>query len=135
MKKYRSATDVWMLLLLFIPMAYPVYEGIATQDLGLVLTFAGITAFIGSLFLTITYIITEDTLIVGSGIFGKQKIAIADITSVCKSYNPLSAPALSINRLEIKYGQNYDYTLISPVRREEFVAELLKINPNIKVEI
>jgi hypothetical protein len=134
-KKYRSATDIWMVLLIFIPMVNPIYEGIVTKDFGLIFTFIGIILFIMSFFLMISYTITKDKLVINSGIFGKQKIAISKITSVRKTNNPLSAPALSINRLEVKFGTKYDYALISPVRREEFAAELLKINPNIKVEI
>lgn len=134
-KKYRSATDIWMLLLIFLPMMYPIYEGIATKDAGLILAFVGLILFILSFFMMISYEVNEDKLVIRTFIFGKQTIAIADITSVKKTYNPLSAPAMSINRLEIKYGTKYDYALISPVRRQEFIAELLKINPDIKVEI
>lgn len=134
-KKYRSATDIWMLLLIFIPFGYPIYEGIITKDLVLILTFVGIILLILSFLLMISYTIIDDSLIISSGLFGKQKIAISDITSIRKTNNPLSAPAMSINRLEIKYGHNFDYALISPVRREEFVEELSKINPDIKVEL
>ncbi|OYQ45940.1 hypothetical protein CHU92_01805 [Flavobacterium cyanobacteriorum] len=87
------------------------------------------------LFYSIKYIIDGNILHIKTGLFISGKINIQDIKSVTKTYNPLSAPALSINRLEIKYGNNYDYALISPKNREEFVQQLLSVNPAIKVKL
>lgn len=133
--KYRSKIDWWLAALVFLPILYPIYEGIITEDLTLVLIFAGINILLLWMFATTNYTIEGDILVIRCGFFSKQKIAISDITSIQKTNNPLSAPALSLRRLEIKYGRNYDYALISPVRREEFVEKLCEINPEIRVGI
>lgn len=135
MIKYRSKIDWWLMLIVFVPMLYPVYEGIITEDLTLVLIFMAINILLIWMFATTSYSIQGNMLIIRCGFFAKQKIAINDITSVQKTNNPLSAPALSLRRLEVKFGRNYDYALISPVRREEFVAELRKMNPDMHIDI
>lgn len=47
--------------------------------------------------------------------------------------NPLSAPALSIDRIEILYGK-YGIALVSPKNRVQFVKALLAENPGIEVD-
>ncbi|AZB41946.1 hypothetical protein CEF21_06370 [Bacillus sp. FJAT-42376] len=47
---------------------------------------------------------------------------------------PLSAPALSLDRLEITYGRSFDIAVVSPKEKQEFIDMLLKIQPDIKME-
>lgn len=62
-------------------------------------------------------------------------IPISDIIEVRKTHNPLSAPALSLDRLEIKYrvSGRIHKTLISPKMQDEFLALLKKKNESIKI--
>ncbi|MCB0443641.1 MAG: PH domain-containing protein, partial [Flavobacterium sp.] len=62
------------------------------------------------------------------------KIDIHSIKRIFKTNNPLSSPALSLDRIAIVYNK-YDEVLISPKFKKEFVDVLLKINPSIIVEI
>ena len=62
------------------------------------------------------------------------KVEIKSIKRIYKTRNPLSSPALSLDRIAIVYNK-YDEVLISPKNKKEFVEELLKINPDIVVEI
>ncbi|WP_456271222.1 PH domain-containing protein [Bacillus sp. AK031] len=63
----------------------------------------------------------------------RYKIDITSIKSVKPTRNPLSSPALSIDRLEIKYNK-WNTVLISPKDKERFIEELVKINPAIEVK-
>ncbi len=67
----------------------------------------------------------------------QQTLNIADILSVERSYNPLSAPAASLKRLCIHFPKNkkFPYLLISPVREQAFIKALKKVNPNICVHL
>ena len=49
----------------------------------------------------------------------RQTIALSDIHAVKPSHSPLAAPALSLNRLEIRYGRG-QMTLVSPKDRVGF---------------
>lgn len=62
------------------------------------------------------------------------KIDIQSIRKVYKTNNPISSPALSLDRIEIIYNK-FDSILISPKDKKSFVEDLLKINPNIDVRI
>lgn len=59
-------------------------------------------------------------------------IDINQIKSIEKSNSILSSPAASRKRISIKYGK-YDDILVSPKNQEDFIQELLKINPDIKL--
>lgn len=50
-----------------------------------------------------------------------------------KTMNPLSNPALSLKRMEITYGQ-YDFVLISPINRDQFMKELSTRCPNDEIK-
>jgi hypothetical protein len=52
-------------------------------------------------------------------------IPIDDIISTEPSHNPASSPALSLDRLVIRYGQGAEL-MISPKEMAEFIAELKK---------
>ncbi|SDX35051.1 PH domain-containing protein [Hymenobacter psychrophilus] len=59
------------------------------------------------------------------------RVPVQDITSMLPSYSPFSSPALSLDRLRVRYGQ-YNSVLISPADRVGFLAALLQLNPAIR---
>jgi hypothetical protein len=63
-------------------------------------------------------------------IIWKTKIDIKSIRKIYRTRNIISSPALSLDRIAIVYNQ-YDEVLISPINKEDFIEELMKINPNI----
>ncbi|MBD8069072.1 PH domain-containing protein [Bacillus sp. PS06] len=67
--------------------------------------------------------------------FIHRSIPINSIISVRPTFNPLSSPALSLDRLEINYqsGMVVDRIFISPQNRDHFIAALQETNPAIKV--
>ena len=64
----------------------------------------------------------------------RWKIDIMTIISIRKTRNPLSSPALSLNRLEIQYGK-WSTILISPKNEEQFCENLRKINSKININL
>jgi hypothetical protein len=92
-----------------------------------------VTFFMVLLLFGMRYEISEQFLIIKIGPISYGKIKLEDITSVERSYNPLSSPASSIKRLYIK-AKGKD-VLISPSNEKEFVRLLQTRNPNIAVSI
>jgi hypothetical protein len=88
--------------------------------------------FILHMFATTYYTISGDTLDVKSGFIIHTTIDINTITKITATRNMLSAPALSLDRLEIFYNK-YDSVLISPDDQAGFIAQLKSVNPNIAV--
>lgn len=68
------------------------------------------------------YVLTGDELLVRSGPF-RWRIPVREIRSVTPTRNPLSSPALSLDRLRIDFGSS-KWIMISPREREEFLREL-----------
>jgi hypothetical protein len=97
------------------------------------LIFASISAFIAWLWFRTYYEIGEEYLKIVSGPI-RSKVQICSITSIKRTRNPLSSPALSTERLEIKYGK-WNFVLISPQNEVEFCEILKKKNPNIGVDL
>ena len=60
-------------------------------------------------------------------------VDIFRITSVHKTRNPISAPALSLDRMEILYGNGLRHVIISPKDKMGFVHSLQTINKQITV--
>lgn len=134
MKTYRSKIDIWLLLLIFIPLGYPLVETIIEREWIVTAILLATIAFVVYLMFAIKYVISGDVLEVKAGFMRTTKVAIADIKSVEKNNNAMSSPAMSLKRLEIWYGNKYDSIVISPPDREAFVKELLKINPDITLK-
>lgn len=129
MKTFRSKIDWWLILLIVGIFSYPIIEGIQTHQYGLSMTMVVILIFMFWMFSKIKYVIDGTILKVWW-----IKIDIHSIKRIYKTNNPLSSPALSLDRIAIVYNK-YDEELISPKLKKEFVEELLKINPTIIVEI
>ena len=128
MQTFNSKID-WCLIILFvIVFGYPILDGLLSQQYGLSFTMFGFLVLIGILFSKIKYVIDGQILKIWW-----IKVEIKSIKRIYKTRNPLSSPALSLDRIAIVYNK-YDEVLISPKNKQEFVEELLKINPDILVE-
>ncbi|MBE98350.1 PH domain-containing protein [Flavobacterium coralii] len=132
---YKSKIDIWLLAVVFVPLVAVLLQVLLTFTWGLVALIAVIIAVMVYMFTTTKYVIDNNSLQVKIGVFEYTQVKISNITAVRKTNNPLSAPALSLKRLEVRYGKNFDYILISPKDREAFIEDLLKINPSIKTDV
>ena len=136
-KVYRSRISVLLVGLIlgvFIPAVIPMVKQSITPGLVIV---GGVFVFITFLLSGIRYIICDNKIYIKVWMFSCGSIEISYISSVKRSYNPLSSPAASLKRLRIDLigGSIFSYTLISPVREQEFIKELKSLNPNIVIKV
>ncbi|WP_284652901.1 PH domain-containing protein [Flavobacterium terrisoli] len=129
MQVYRSKIDWWLIIVIFIVFAYPMIEGILSKDYVMFSVSFGILTLVFLMFKSIKYKIEGENLHIWW-----TKIDIKTIKKIYSTHNPLSSPALSLDRIAVVYNK-YDEILISPKERQAFVQELLKINPNIEVKL
>ncbi len=81
-------------------------------------------ALYGLLVFPMRYGIAQNELIIRFGII-RQHIQLDAIQEVVPTHNPLSAPALSLDRLAIRTGTGlFSGTMISPADRETFLSNL-----------
>lgn len=81
-----------------------------------------VTVLLFSIFKATYYIVSDDTLRIVSGPF-RWTIALADIRDITPSRNPLSSPALSLDRLKISLGKR-KFMLVSPDDKEGFIRAI-----------
>lgn len=96
-------------------------------------TIAGSLAIVLLLLLGMRYEVSDSTLSIKLGPVNYGKIPLSEITSVKRSYNPLSSPASSLKRLLVKSKSKS--VLISPAQEKEFIQLLKTRNPQIKVVV
>lgn len=110
---------------------YAIYSTIQEREWIATVVMILLLCFIASIWFGTTYTINEHTLIIRSGPF-KQIVNITDITNIRKTKNPFASAALAMKRLEIN-DRHYNTVQISPVRARNFISELQKIQPDIKI--
>lgn len=133
MIKYYSKIDWFLGLPLIAPLVLSIFEILKGNYWGIV-GIIGIVALIIFISKTTNYTISNNLLVVNSLYLIHAKIEIDKINKIEKSKSWLSAPALSFDRIKLRYNK-YDEIYISPKNKAQFLEELLKQNPNIIIEI
>ena len=90
-------------------------------------------AFIADPFCNTSYTIENGTLHIKCGIFLSSSFPIDRITKISKTNSCLSAPALSMDRIEIRFADKKTLVL-SPNQRQAFIDHLRSLNPDIVVK-
>ena len=92
-----------------------------------------IVVFLAYLYFSTFYELTSDQkLKIKIGFLYRKEIYIRSIKRIRKTKNHMASPALSGDRIEIQFNR-YESVLISPKARAEFIDQLRKINPTIKM--
>lgn len=132
--RYKSKIDWWFYLLAGVLIA----AAVAVTVLWLVLDVEGlwITALIlGALdfgmlipiMLTTDYTFCDDHLLVRCGWLLRERIKYSDIISAKPSNCPLSSPALSLDRIELRASSGLSgATYVSPMDKNGFMEELAR---------
>jgi hypothetical protein len=130
---YKSAISWWLWALVAVPAVSTTVITLMEGDWVPLLIHAAVAAFVGHLFFTTFYVVEGDTLLVKSSALVNIKIDIGVIRKIKETNNPLSSPALSLDRLWIDYGKGAA-VMISPKDKEGFIRHILQINPSVEVK-
>ncbi len=133
MKVFKSRIDGWLAMIAFglpvVGISIPLSKlGVSVKALPPIAIVAAVLMFEAWLFSTVQYRIEEGELRIRAA-FLRWNIPIRDIRSVTPTGNPLSAPALSLDRLSIVYGEKE--ILVSPVDKDRFIEALRAVNSRI----
>lgn len=129
---FPSKKDFWLSLLIWGTIVICTVPIFTEKEWAVLFIMFPIDIILIWFWFTTGYRLEGENLIIKYGPF-KKIIPVMEITRIRATKNPLSAPALSIDRLEITYGR-YDMALISPKEKQDFVWRLLEINSKIDVE-
>jgi hypothetical protein len=72
----------------------------------------------------------DQYLYVKCGFLINLKIDVLTIEEINETKSLISSPSLSIDRIEIKYGQ-HNFVIISPKDKEGFIKSIKQINPKV----
>ena len=131
---FPTKRDIWLggiFGAITVLLIWGIIDSILYIDWATITLLSPVLLFILLIWFRMYYKIKADTLIIIYGPFSK-KIDINQITSIRHSRSILSAPALSLDRLEINTNK-FDTVLISPKDKELFMETLLNIQPNITI--
>lgn len=133
---FRTKVDSWLVGLIGISLIFPflTVDLLPDTDRYQVRPFlVGIVLLTGMLFvalaLTTNYVFDGPLLLVKSGPF-RWHVPLAEIRAIRRTRNPLSAPAFSLDRLQIDYGR-WGGVLISPKDRTGFLRALHARRPDL----
>ena len=130
--QFKSKKDLWLGLLLWISMLVGSIAAIIDGNSLVILIMFLSLLLVAVIWFGTAYYITDNMLEIQVGPFS-NKIDIREIKSIEDSRNPLSSPALSLDRIKIIHGYS-KVALISPKEKELFIKEMLKINENINIK-
>jgi membrane protein YdbS with pleckstrin-like domain len=136
--RFKSKVDSWLVVVVIVTgLAALAAGGVAFREgapgslLTLLVVVALVIALPVSLLAATHYTFEGDALRIRSGPF-RWSISLAEIRGVQSTRNPLSSPALSLDRLRITYGPG-KFIMISPENQDGFLRELAKRCPGITV--
>ena len=137
---FTSKIDLWLaflilgssLLLILVPVWEWIYNDSSTTRILFIslLTIPGAILLL-LIFFNIKYSLSEDELFVKNG-FSTQSIPLKDITHIIPTNSMLSAPALSLDRIEIKYKGGS--IVISPKDKEGFYRAIQERVPALEID-
>lgn len=140
--KFKSAFSKLNFIIPLVPVSIILIISIFTEDDINLIVFPslGIFVFIVLLFTilykTLYYKIQNEVLII-SMFFYKTKIKISDIRIIKYSNSIIKTnfykPGFHHKGIEIMYHK-YDDFFISPENKEQFIADLMKLNPHIEIK-
>jgi hypothetical protein len=136
---FASKRDAWLMIVLAAS-AIMMFVGLAAsistpapvaEKVGFVLLMLAAAGFVGWIVLATDYSISQTHLIARSGPF-VWRVPLAEIIEVYPTRNPLSAPALSLDRLGVRQRGRGMVLMISPADRIGFLAELTSKEPSLR---
>ncbi len=131
MSWYPTKVDWWLAVLLAaLPLTLvavwisTLRSGSSEDLIAAAISTVFVVGILAGLVFPMRYGVGDDLLVIRYGLC-RQRIRLIDITEVEPSRSPLASPALSMDRLIVRYGSSaFGFVLISPTDRSRFLDEL-----------
>lgn len=130
---FHSKKDMWIGSVIWLGMVIPFIAFLFDSIWLGVLIMIPIVILTGWVWFGTFYAIDNDNLNIKCGPF-REKIPLKDIKNIRETRNAASSAALSLDRIEIKYGRNKK-TIISPVKKSEFIGMIKSKCPDVNINV
>jgi hypothetical protein len=129
---FPSKRDLWLGLLIWGLVLLAAVPALLKPGKGQFIIMIAVILFVGWIWFGTGYEILDDELRIRCGPF-RQRIPLQQIKEIKKTRSPLSAPACSLDRLEINYGKS-KRVMTSPADKEGFIKLLVGKSPQIHLD-
>jgi hypothetical protein len=129
---FPSKRDFWLGLLIWGLMLLGAVPALLKPGKGQFIIMIAVILFIGWIWFGTGYGISDVELKIRCGPF-RQTIPLQEIKEVKRTRSPLSSPACSLDRMEIKYGKS-KRVMISPADKENFIKTIIEKSPSIQLD-
>ena len=132
---FYSKVDWWYYVLIAVMGGWMVYL-FWIKEIIVAFIFMAITSFMIRMLTSMRYVVTSDDMLVieyGLQFLKPVRIPLSDIVRIERKFNPISSPALSLDRIEVYFRKDklVVSVCISPKNREDMVRMLQKRNGQI----
>ncbi|EEG77094.1 PH domain-containing protein [Dethiobacter alkaliphilus] len=124
---FRSKYDWWLIIIIVAAIIALILSAVENFPSVLSYVLIGISILMGWIFFGTGYWLLEDRIMIKCGPL-QWTVILSEITSVRPTRNPLSAPASSVDRLEIHHKKGS--VLVSPRNKQQFLQLLKERCPN-----
>jgi len=129
---FPSKRDLWLGLLIWGLMLLGAVPAPLNPGKSQLVIMIAVILFIGWIWFGTGYKMMDNELKIYCGPF-RHTISLQDIKEIKKTRSPLSSPACSLDRMEIKFGKS-KRVMISPADKENFVKMLIRKSPHIHLD-
>lgn len=128
---YRSKIDLWIAVVLMTTPLVLIGLGLYLHQPALLIIATIILAGYGLAAFPVSYRVGTDCLVIRNGAM-KTKIRYSEIRSMRPARSALSSPALSLDRIEIRYSEE-GIVFISPADRRGFLEDVRAHAPHAEI--
>ncbi|PAV29407.1 hypothetical protein CIL05_11100 [Virgibacillus profundi] len=129
---FPSKRDLWITMIIWGIALLAIVIPIVNGELFALVFMLPLAALLLWFWFSTGYKIDDDMIRVRYGPI-RLKIPVKNIQIIKKKKNPFTAPALSMDKIELVSGR-FDVISISPVNQEEFLRLILEINEDITLD-
>lgn len=130
---FKSKVDKKLLLPVVVICGILMMLSLAEFLWPLMIVSVGLFAFVYLIFHRIRYHINGYEMTITTLGIRNYKFDIRNIKTITETNNPMSSPAASLDRLDLRISK-LGSVLVSPEDKEDFIKLLLSINPEIQVK-
>lgn len=131
---FRSRVSILLVFIILAALSPGIITSLRDGEIVAALAISGVGLLVLPILFCIRYRIEDDKLYVGEVFRKGTAYDLKKLESIMPTRSMLSAPAASLRRIKLDFGCG-QALIISPANQDLFIDEVLRINPNVKVNI
>lgn len=131
---FRSRVSILLVIIVAAALSPGIITAFMNGEIVAALAVSAVGVIILPMLFCIRYRIEDDKLYVGEVFRRGEAFDLKKLESITPTRSLLSAPAASLHRIKLDFGCG-KALIISPAMQDVFIDEILRINPNVKINM